>query len=66
MDEEIKQKLLEQDEKINEIHNMMKGMKRNSQIGLWIGILFFVLPLIGLIIVIPWFLDSYLGALNSI
>lgn len=34
--------------------------------SLVITIVMFVLPLIGLIVIIPFFLNSYLGALNGI
>ena len=62
MDQDISQKLEEQSKKLDAIERMVK--KINSYLfWTFVGsILLFVLPLIGLLFVIPRFLDIYSGA----
>lgn len=64
MDPELRQKLEEQDKKIQEMLDAIRGMKRRSRWALIINILVIVLPLIALLFILPSFLSS-LGGLYS-
>lgn len=66
MDEEIKNKLLEQDNKLDAIYTSVEKMRKYFLISMWITVVVFVLPLIGLIFIIPMFLNTYLGMLDGI
>jgi len=58
MDEEIKKKLQEQDEKLDRIY---VSVERTRKYFLWTMIstgVMFIVPLVGLAIVIPYFLHS--------
>lgn len=67
MEEKILQKLEEQDQKINAIYKSVEQARKIFLATLVITIVTFVLPLIGLIFVIPWALsvlgDAYGGLL---
>jgi type II secretory pathway component PulF len=61
MDEEIKEKLQQTDEKLDKIY---KSCEQTRKYFLWtmiISIVVIVLPLIGLLIVIPSFLSLFSG-----
>ena len=64
IDPELVQKLEEQDVKIEEIRQSMRAMKRYFQIIFWVTIVFFVLPLVGLLYAVPKAMTSYLGSMN--
>lgn len=54
------------DEKLDEI---LRRVKRIQQYFLWslvLTIFFFVVPLVGLLFVIPWFLGNYLGSFGAV
>ena len=59
MEEEILEKLKEQDEKLDAIYQSVEKTRRYFLWTLVITIIMIVLPLIGLVIVIPHFLDIY-------
>lgn len=58
MDEELRQRFDAQDKKLNEIYCSTEKMRKYFLWSLIIGIAFIVLPLIGLIFVIPAFLSN--------
>ena len=65
MEQEILQKISDQQDKIDKIYKSVEQMRK---FFLWTSILsivFFVLPLIVLIFILPTFIDSYLGALTG-
>lgn len=64
MDEELKQKIDAQQEKIDEIYKEMKKLKRYFLWTFWLTVVFFVLPLVALVFVVPWFLSTYLGSMG--
>ncbi len=64
MDAELSQKLQELEMKIDEIRGSVKKMQRYFQITFWITVIFFVLPLVGLLFVLPKAMNSYLGSMN--
>lgn len=52
--------------KIDAIWTSVEKTRKYFLIVIWATIILFVLPLIGLAFVIPSFLDSYLGSINSL
>ncbi|MEK7509140.1 MAG: hypothetical protein AAB605_00320 [Patescibacteria group bacterium] len=64
MDIDLAQKLQEQDAKLEEIRGSVRAMKRYFQITFWVTIIFFVLPLLGLLYAVPKAMNSYLGSVN--
>ena len=61
MNEDINQKLKEQDQKLNAIFNSVEKIRKYFLIMIWIAVIAIVLPAIGLIFVIPQFLNLYTG-----
>ncbi len=66
MDEEISKKIDEQGEKIEAIYKSVEKTRTYFLIVIWVSIIAFVLPLLGLIFVIPSFIDNYLGAFEGL
>ncbi len=66
MDEEISKKIDEQGEKIEAIYKSVEKTRKYFLMVIWVSIIAFVLPLIGLIFVIPSFIDNYLGAFEGL
>ncbi len=66
MDEEISKKLDEQGEKIDAVYKSVEKTRKYFLIVIWVSIIAFVLPLLGLIFVIPSFIDNYLGAFEGL
>lgn len=59
MDQEILQKFEEQAKKLEEIHQSVEKMRKYFLWTLVISVIVVVLPLLGLFIVIPQFLNLY-------
>lgn len=59
MDAELKARLDAQDEKLDKIFKSAEKTRRYLLITAWVTILVFVLPLIGLMFVIPQFMSLY-------
>jgi hypothetical protein len=66
MEEEIIKKLEEQDKKIEAIYKSVEKTRKYFLVTMWISILMFVLPAIGLFFAIPTFLSTYTSLLGSI
>ena len=64
MEQEVLEKLKEQDKKLNAIYQSVEKTRRYFLWTLVIAIIMIVLPLIGLVIVIPHFLDIYTSGLG--
>jgi len=64
MEQEILQKINDQQIKIDEIYKSVEKMRKYFLWTFIISIVFFVLPLIGLIFVLPSFIDTYVGTLG--
>lgn len=62
MDLELQQKFEQQEAKLNEIYASVEKMRKYFLWTLLITIVTVVLPLIGLVFVIPWFLHTILSA----
>ncbi len=66
MDQEIQNKLLEQDAKLEAIYQSTEKTRKYLLVIVWVTVIGLVLPLIALGFVIPSFLTNYLGALNGL
>ncbi len=62
MEQEILEKIEEQSEKLKKISHSIEQMRKYFLITLVITVAMIVLPLIGLIIVIPQFINAITGA----
>lgn len=60
------QVLAEQGKKIDAIYISVEKTRKYFLWTLILSVAFFVLPLLGLVFVIPFFLNNYLGALGGI
>lgn len=63
MEQEIKTKLEEQSAKIDAILESVEKTRKYFLTTMWVTIIAIVLPMIGLIFVIPQFLNAYVGAI---
>jgi len=66
MDQELKTQIAELDKKIDAIHISVEKTRKYFLYTFWITVILFVLPLIGLIFVIPSFISTYTQTLNGI
>ncbi len=64
MEEEILRKITEQEEKLEKIYRSVEKTRKYLFWSFIISIVVFVLPLIGLIVIIPWFLNAYTSTLD--
>ena len=66
MEEQILQKIDEQNKKIDSLVQAVNKMRRYFLAIIWITIALFVLPLIAAMFIVPAFLNTYLGALEGL
>mgnify|MGYP000700573658 CR=1 FL=1 len=66
MEEQILQKINEQNEKIDALVKVVDKMRKYFLATLWITVALFVLPLIAAAFVVPIFLNSYLSSLEGL
>ncbi len=66
MDQNIKELLEAQQKKIDEIYSTMEKIKKYIKWSLIISLVFFVLPLVAAIIIVPIFLQGYLSAIGNL
>lgn len=66
MDQQLIDKLNTLEAKIDATWQSAEKTRKYFLIIIWITVIAFVLPLIGLTFVLPSFLDSYLGSINSL
>lgn len=66
MDDSTKAKLSELEAKIDAIWFAVEKVRKYMLITAWVTVVLFVLPLVGLIFIIPAFLNSYLNLLGGI
>ncbi len=65
LDTTLEARLAEQAKKIDAIYISVEKTRKYFITTFWITILALVIPLIGLLFVIPQFLSSYVGGLNQ-
>lgn len=66
MDQELKTKLEEQSVKIDAIYKSVEKMRKYFLIMTWVTIIVIVLPIIGLVFAIPFFMNSYVDTLSGL
>lgn len=65
MEKEIQEKFEEQNRKLNAIYESVEKTRKYFQLTFWITIALVVLPVIGLIFVIPLFMNTYVGMMSG-
>ena len=65
MDEEIKQQLKEQSEKLDRVYELVEKARKYFLFIIWISVIGFLLPLLGLLFEIPKFIQAYTGSLGG-
>lgn len=66
MEPDTAQKLEELDRKVSAIFDSVEKTRKYFLATLWVTIILFVLPLVLMALVIPFFLNTYLGALDGL
>ena len=64
--EELKKKIEEQGIKIDAIYKSVEKTRKYFQVILWVTIIAIVLPMIGLVFMIPTFLSNYTNTLGGL
>jgi hypothetical protein len=59
MDQELKNKLAEQDKKLDAIYKSTEKTRKYFLVIIWITVIMVVLPILGLLFAIPSFLSTY-------
>ncbi|MCK5081153.1 MAG: hypothetical protein KAQ63_03235 [Candidatus Moranbacteria bacterium] len=57
--EDLIQKLAQQEQQLNEIHKTVKQLKRYFLTTIIVSAITFLLPVIGLVITIPWLIRTF-------
>lgn len=65
MEEDLKTKFEEQDQKLEAIYKAVEKMRKYFLWTMIITIALIVIPVIGLTIVIPSFINNYIGGIND-
>jgi hypothetical protein len=65
LEQQIIDRINAQDEKLEEIWRSVEKTRKYFLWTFWTTVIMFVLPLIGLIIVIPMFINTYMDALGG-
>lgn len=66
MDPELQKKIEEQGVKIDAIYKSVEKTRRYFLIMTWITVIVIVLPLIGLVFVLPSFFNNYISTLGGL
>lgn len=66
MDQDIQKKLVELEGKVDAVFKSVEKTRKYFLIIMWVTVIAFVLPLIGLVFALPAFLNNYLGAFNGL
>ena len=66
MGQELEEKIKAMDEKIDAIYVSVEKTRKYFLIIIWLTVIMFVLPLIGMFFVAPSFLDTYLGSMDGL
>lgn len=66
MDQDLKTKLDEQSVKIDAIYKSVEKMRKYFLIMTWVTIIVIVLPIIGLVFAVPFFMNSYVDTLSGL
>ena len=66
MDQETKNKIFELENKINAIYESVEKTRKYFLWTMIITLVIFVLPLLALVFIVPSFLSSYMGTINTL
>lgn len=66
MDQELNKKIEEQGVKIDAIYKSVEKTRKYFLMIMWITVLAVVIPMVGLVFVIPSFLSNYTSTLNDL
>lgn len=66
MDEELNKKIEEQGVKIDAIYKSVEKTRKYFLMIIWVTVIAVVLPLVGLVFVIPSFLSNYTSTLSGL
>ncbi len=66
MESNLEQKIAALEAKVDATYQAVEKMRKYMQLAAWITIAAVVLPLIGLIFIIPFFISSYTSALGGL
>lgn len=66
MDPDIKNKLDAHDAKLDAIHKSVEKTRRYFVLFFWVTVIGLVLPLIGIVFVVPKFLNTYTNTLRGL
>lgn len=66
MEQDTQAKIEEMDAKLNAIYTSVEKTRKYFLVTMWVTIAVFVLPLFGLIFVIPTFLNTYTQTLEGL
>ncbi len=66
MEQNLEQRLAAQDAKLDAIFSSVEKMRKYLLITVWITVLMVVVPALGLVFVIPMFLNSYMGSMAGL
>lgn len=66
MSEEVMKKIDEQGVKIDAIYKSVEKTRKYFLVIIWVSIIAFVLPLIGMAFILPAFINNYLGSLEGL
>jgi hypothetical protein len=64
--EEIKNKLVAQELKLEAIYKSVEKTRKYFLVTIWVTIIAVVLPLLGLVFAIPYFISTYTSTLSSL
>lgn len=65
MEEDIKKQLIAQDELLNKIYKSVESTRKYFMWTLIITLVLFILPLIGILVILPSFISDYSSALGG-
>lgn len=66
MEQSIKEQLEEQAQKIDAIYESVEKTRKYFQIILWSTVIMFVLPMVGLMFIIPSFIETYTTSISGL
>jgi hypothetical protein len=66
MEQEIQEQLRKQDEKLNAIFESVEKTRKYFLVTMWVTLAMVVLPAIGLLLVIPVFMNTYTSSLEGL
>ena len=66
MEQSIKEQLELQAQKIDAIYESVEKTRKYFQIILWATVIMFVLPMVGLMLIVPSFIEMYMGSMSGL